>query len=62
MLVHRNNSHAAAESQPPADIAEEPIKRLSAKATRKEGTALTDAEIEAAEAEAGAWARKANSC
>ena len=43
------------------DDAEEP-KRLSAKATRKDGQSLTEAEIEAAEAEAEAWARRANSC
>ena len=32
--------------------------RLSAKATRKDGSRLTEAEIEAAEEEALAWARK----
>lgn len=36
--------------------------RLSAKATRKDGPPLTEAEIEAAEEEALAWARRANSC
>jgi hypothetical protein len=36
--------------------------RLSAKATRKNGEPLTEAEIEAAEEEALAWARRANSC
>jgi len=41
---------------------EEPPKRLSAKATRKDGSRLTEAEIEAAEAEAEAWARRVNSC
>ena len=44
-----------------ADDSEEP-KRLSAKATRKDGAPLSEAEIEAAEAEAEAWARKVNSC
>jgi hypothetical protein len=43
------------------DDAEEP-KRLSAKANRKDGQPLTDAEIEAAEAEAEDWARRVNSC
>jgi hypothetical protein len=37
-------------------------KRLSAKANRKDGEPLTEAEIEAAEAEAEAWARRVNSC
>jgi hypothetical protein len=36
--------------------------RLSAKATRKDGPPLTESEIEAAEEEALAWARRANSC
>jgi hypothetical protein len=40
----------------------EPVLRLSAKAARKGGVALTDAEIEEAEAEAEAWARRVNSC
>jgi len=45
----------------------EAAKRLSAKAARakaarKDGLPLTEAEIEAAEAEAEAWARRANSC
>ena len=43
------------------DDEDEP-KRLSAKATRKNGQPLTEAEIEAAEAEAEAWARRVNSC
>jgi hypothetical protein len=45
----------------PGDDAEEP-KRLSAKAARKGDRPLTEAEIEAAEAEAEAWARRVNSC
>jgi hypothetical protein len=45
-----------------SDSTEEPAKRLSAKASRKDGTLLTEAEIEAAEEEALAWARRANSC
>jgi hypothetical protein len=45
----------------PENDAEEP-KRLSAKAARKDGQPLTVAEIEAAEAEAEAWARRVNSC
>jgi hypothetical protein len=36
--------------------------RLSAKASRRDGVALSEAEIEAAEAEAEAWARRVNSC
>jgi hypothetical protein len=40
----------------------EPVLRLSAKATRRGGVALTEAEIEEAEAEAEAWARRVNSC
>ena len=36
--------------------------RVSAKASRQDGTALTEAEIEAAEEEALAWARKSNCC
>lgn len=43
------------------DIPEAP-KRLSAKANRKTGPPLTEEEIEAAEAEAEAWARRVNSC
>jgi hypothetical protein len=39
----------------------EPVQRLSARATRR-GVSLTDAEIEEAEAEAEAWARRVNSC
>jgi hypothetical protein len=39
-----------------------PPRHLSAKASRPDGKALTEAEIEAAEAEALAWARRANSC
>ena len=44
------------------EFADEPPKRLSAKATHKDGSRLTEAEIEAAEAEAEAWARRVNSC
>ena len=44
-----------------ADETEPPL-RLSAKATRKDGSKLTEAEIEAAEQEAEAWARRVNSC
>lgn len=40
----------------------EPPLRLSAKATRNDGSKLTEAEIEAAEEEAEAWARRVNSC
>jgi hypothetical protein len=40
---------------------EEP-KRISAKAARKDGPPLTEEEIEAAEEEALAWARKSNCC
>ena len=40
----------------------EPSLRLSAKATRKDGSKFTEAEIEAAEEEAEAWARRVNSC
>jgi hypothetical protein len=39
-----------------------PPQRLSAKASRPDGPLLSEAEIEAAEAEALAWARRANSC
>jgi hypothetical protein len=46
---------------PPQSDLELP-QRLSAKATRKDGPPLTEAEIEAAEAEAEAWARRVNSC
>jgi hypothetical protein len=38
------------------------VPRLSAKALRKDGEPLTEAEIEAAEEEAEAWARRVNSC
>jgi hypothetical protein len=47
-----------------AEPAEAPC-RLSAKAVqsdRPDGAPLTEAEIEAAEEEAQAWARRANSC
>jgi hypothetical protein len=37
-------------------------KRLSAKAAHPDGSKLTEAEIEAAETEAEAWARRCNSC
>ena len=40
----------------------EPSLCLSAKAMRKDGSKLTEAEIEAAEEEAEAWARRVNSC
>jgi hypothetical protein len=39
-----------------------PVLRVSAKASRQGGMALTEAEIEAAEEEALAWARKSNCC
>jgi hypothetical protein len=42
--------------------AHEPALRLSAKALRRGAPELTAEEIEAAEAEAMAWARLANSC
>jgi hypothetical protein len=47
-----------------ANAPEEPIERryLSAKVSRSTGHQLTPAEIEAAEAEAEAWARRVNSC
>ncbi len=41
---------------------ERSVPRVSAKASRQDGTALTEAEIEAAEEEALAWARKSNCC
>jgi len=40
----------------------EPPLRLSAKAMRKDGSKLTETEIEAAEEEAETWARRVNSC
>jgi hypothetical protein len=40
----------------------ERLQRLSAKASRKNAQPLTESEIEAAEEEALAWARRANSC
>jgi len=40
----------------------DPEPRLSAKASRPNAHPLTEAEIEAAEEEALAWARRANSC
>ncbi len=39
-----------------------PVLRVSAKASRQDGMALTEAEIEVAEEEALAWARKSNCC
>ena len=48
-------SENAPEASPPKLL-------LSAKATRKDGAPLTEAEIEAAEEDALAWARRANSC
>jgi hypothetical protein len=52
------------EEQKPAasESTAEPLQRLSAKATRKDGPPLSEAEIEVAEAEAEAWARRVNSC
>ena len=44
------------------DATEEAPRRLSAKASRKDGQPLSEEEIEAAEAEAEAWARRVNSC
>jgi hypothetical protein len=44
----------------PVESRPEPL-RLSAKA-RKDGSSMTEAEIEAAEEEAQNWARRANSC
>jgi hypothetical protein len=44
-----------------AESQTEPLRRLSAKA-RKDGSSMTEAEIEAAEEEAQNWARRANSC
>jgi len=44
---------------------EEALRRLSAKAAqsdRPDGQPMTEAEIEAAEEEAEAWARRVNSC
>ncbi len=40
----------------------EPPQRLSAKASRPNAHTLTEAELEAAEEEAEAWARRVNSC
>ena len=48
--------------EPQLELQSESSLRLSAKATRKDGPPLTEAEIEAAEEEALAWARRANSC
>lgn len=44
------------------DLNPAPSQRLSAKAARKDGALMTEAEIETAEEEAEAWARRANSC
>jgi hypothetical protein len=52
-----NDPNETTESDQP-----EPPLRLSAKATRKDGSKLTESEIEAAEEEAEAWARRVNSC
>jgi hypothetical protein len=46
----------------PTESDPESSQYLSAKASRPEGRPLTEAEIEAAEEEAHAWARRANSC
>jgi hypothetical protein len=46
----------------PTESDNEPSQFLSAKASRPDGHKLTEAEIEAAEEEALAWARRANSC
>ena len=51
-----NPAQTASDSDP------EPRQYLSAKATRRDGAQMTEAEIEAAEEEAQAWARRANSC
>jgi hypothetical protein len=48
--------------QTPQEPNPEPPQRLSAKASLKGAEPLTEAEIEAAEEEALAWARRANSC
>lgn len=42
--------------------AAQPEPRVSAKAARHDGSSMTEAEIEAAEEEALAWARKSNCC
>jgi hypothetical protein len=61
-----NSSPMTKEVRPAPDLAEESSPRLSAKAARSlnrgEDSLLTEAEIEAAEEEAYAWARRANSC
>jgi hypothetical protein len=54
------------EERPGLDLAVESSLRLSAKASRRpnrrDDSLLTEAEIEAAEEEAYAWAKRANSC
>jgi hypothetical protein len=46
----------------PTESDPETSQYLSAKASRQDGRPLTEAEIEVAEEEALAWARRANSC
>jgi hypothetical protein len=55
-------SELAGQAENDESLEAEPVLRLSAKATRRGGVALTEAEIEEAEAEAEAWARRVNSC
>lgn len=57
-----NEPNEAIEAEQREPDQTEPPLRLSAKATRKDGSKLTEAEIEAAEQEAEAWARRVNSC
>lgn len=45
-----------------AEAGYEPVLRLSARASGRDAGSLTEAEIEAAEAEVEAWARRVNSC
>jgi len=40
----------------------EQVRRLSGKASGKDASSMTEAEIEAAEAEAEAWVRRVNTC
>ena len=49
-------------ASPAPDPDPEPLQFMSARATGKNGKALTPEEIEAAEEEAMAWARRVNTC
>ncbi len=58
----QTSDFAGPDVSPYAEPDGELVLRLSARASGKDASQLSEAEIEAAEAEAEAWARRVNSC